>query len=285
MIMGRIRTCLLAEALICGLCAAPAMANPKQGAPAPHVNAAPHVNMPAPRPPMPSGQRTMGQPGGGRFGAAAGRPGEPANRRVEHPRGPVSRSAMDHVRTSGGGVPHGRPWDDSFRPGGHPGEHGVVRSENVAHRGEEAHGRDRLAAGDPARAHDKYDEHRRDPDREREIASLHGHDFHVRDVRHFNDHEWHEWRGGVWHRDYYDGRFGWWFDVDGVYYPYAAPIFPFPLEVAPLVFDDVPPAPAPIAGIAPLPPLPHAGYHCEDPSGFYPTLETCRSGWTVIASH
>jgi len=140
-----------------------------------------------------------------------------------------------------------------------------------------------LRPGDPA-ARGHFDEHMHNPEREHDIARLHGHDFHVRDVRYFNEHEWGRWRGGYWNHDYYDGRFGWWFAVDGIYYPYAAPIYPYPLEVAPLVYNDVPSDPPPV-GIAPLPALPHAAYHCANPSGFFPALSACETGWTVLAAH
>jgi hypothetical protein len=165
-------------------------------------------------------------------------------------------------------------------PGREAGGHEIGGREMGGH---EAGGRE-LSRDDPARAHGRFDEHTRNPERERDIARLHGHDFHVRDVRYFNDHEWHEWRGGYWNHDYYDGRFGWWFDVDGVYYPYLAPIYPYPLEVAPLVYDQVPADPPPV-GIAPLPALPHAAYHCANPSGYYPALPACDSGWMVMAAH
>jgi hypothetical protein len=153
-----------------------------------------------------------------------------------------------------------------------------------AEAGHEA-GRQELGRDDPARAHGNFDEHVHNPERERDIERLHGHDFHVHDVHYFNAHEWHEWRGGYWHRDYYDGRFGWWYDVDGVYYPYATPIYPFPLYVAPLLVEEVPAEPPPPPTAPVLPPLPHAAYHCASPDGFFPSIQNCDSGWITIAAH
>jgi hypothetical protein len=155
-----------------------------------------------------------------------------------------------------------------------------------------AGGRRELARDDPARRGGRFDERVRDGGREHEIARLHEHDFHVHDVRHFNEHEWGAWREGRWHHDFYNGRRGWWYDVDGVWYPYAAPVYPFPLVVAPLVVEEAVPivaAPmvmaAPVVAVQPLPAMPHVAYHCASPSGFYPALPACDAGWVTIAAH
>jgi hypothetical protein len=141
-----------------------------------------------------------------------------------------------------------------------------------------------LSPGDPARHLDARVERVRNLDRERDIARLHDHDFHVRDVRHFNEHEFEAWRHGYWHHDWYNGRFGWWFDVGGLWYPYAAPVFPFPLVVAPLVVADAVPVvevTAPAVVVAPLPAAPAAAYYCGSPAGYYPTVALCPGGWTT----
>jgi hypothetical protein len=141
-----------------------------------------------------------------------------------------------------------------------------------------------LARDDPARAHARFDEHVRNAERERAIQHLHEHDFHVADVRHFHEPEWAEWRSGHWHHDVYDGRLGWYYEVGGVWYPYAAPVFPYPTTVAPLIYDEIPPEEA-LPAAAPLPPLPHVAYHCGNPAGFYPTLTTCDTEWVAITAH
>ncbi len=141
-----------------------------------------------------------------------------------------------------------------------------------------------LARNDPARAHGEFDEHTRNPDREHDIARLHEHDFHARDVRAFNGRELASWRGGFWRHDYYDGRFGWWYDVGGVFYPYAAPVWPYPLTVAPLIYADLPASPPPPPGVPTLPALPRVAYHCASPAGFFPAVAGCDTGWVALAA-
>ena len=139
----------------------------------------------------------------------------------------------------------------------------------------------------------RFNEHVRDPAREHDTARVHEHDFHTRDVRRFDAHETEHWRTGRWHNDWHDGRFGWWYDVDDVWYAYPAPVFPYPLVVAPIVVEEavgpVPDAPPPQAavpaGFTPLPPLPKAAYHCGNPEGFFPVVEACSVEWIAVNAH
>jgi len=126
------------------------------------------------------------------------------------------------------------------------------------------------------------------------IAASHEHDFHTRDVRRFSVQEREHWRGGRWRNDWHSGRFGWWFQVDDVWYAYPAPVFPYPLEVAPIVVEDAvgpvaedqqPVAAAAVIAIAPLPPLPRAAYHCSNPEGFFPLVEECNVEWVAVGAH
>jgi hypothetical protein len=230
--------------------------------------------------------------GASRFGAPAQRAAGPAY--AAHP-GHFATPAGGHFGAAGGHAGGGHFAATQAHAGMHAEGRGFGREagreeagRGEAGRGEAGHaGREEIGRDDPARAHGRFDEHVRNPERERDIARMHGHDFHVRDVRYFNEHEWGRWRGGYWHRDYYDGRFGWWFDVGGVYYPYEAPIWPYPLYVAPLIVAETayaapPPPPIPIA---PLPALPHVAYHCASPAGFYPEVAACDAGWMTIAAH
>jgi hypothetical protein len=293
-------------ALLCA-CAMPAAANNKPSAPPPHISApAPHPAMAAPaRPAMQAPQQHLSSPaarqmttdavhhGSDTTRSSAARSSSGASRYSASSARPVAAGA--HLAPARTTLSHTGPQRmESAHAGERPGEHSAERLNErpgarpgAPGRAEEARagGGRALAADDPARAHGRFDEHVRNPEREHDIARLHGQDFHVRNVRYFNDREWHDWRGGYWHNEYYDGRFGWWFDVGGVYYPYAAPIFPFPLVVAPLVYEDVPAEPPPPPGFVPLPALPQAAYHCSDPSGFYPALQSCGSGWTVLVAH
>jgi hypothetical protein len=148
-----------------------------------------------------------------------------------------------------------------------------------------------MAAGQP-----RLNERVRDPAREHETARLHEHDFHTKDVRRFDVREREHWRSGRWHNDFHSGRFGWWYEVDDVWYAYPAPVFPYPLAVAPIVVeeavgpvaDDQPPpaaVAAAAAGFVPLPPLPKAAYHCGNPEGFFPVVEACSIEWVAVGAH
>ena len=46
--------------------------------------------------------------------------------------------------------------------------------------------------------------------------------FYGRDYAHFSVHEAELWHRGAWHHEFHDGRFGWWYAVDGIWYFYAA---------------------------------------------------------------
>lgn len=145
------------------------------------------------------------------------------------------------------------------------------------------------------------------------MARVHEHDFHTRDVRRFDVREREHWRTGHWHSSWHSGRFGWWYEVDDVWYAYPAPVFPYPLQVAPIVVEEavgpvpedqpVPASAEAVAGtgavagvvagaggpvvlaIAPLPPLPKAAYHCGNPEGFFPVVEECNVEWVAVGAH
>jgi hypothetical protein len=125
----------------------------------------------------------------------------------------------------------------------------------------------------------------RDVGRDRAFASAHAHDFHARFVRDFTPGEFGRWRGGLWSAGWHFGRFGWWWDVDGVWYPYAVPIFPFPLEVSAITVygDDYIEVPAMVAApaIPPLPAAPTALYSCAAPAGYYPAVPACGQAWQM----
>ncbi len=61
--------------------------------------------------------------------------------------------------------------------------------------------------------------------------------FHATDVRSFTTTELSVWRAGLWRNEWHYGRRGWWWEVDGGWYPYANPLWPYPLVVAaPVVY-------------------------------------------------
>lgn len=98
----------------------------------------------------------------------------------------------------------------------------------------------------------------------------HDHGFYGRDFHSFGPREFAIWRGGHWVHDVYLGVFGWWWVVDGVWYPYAAPAYPYPTYVS-----SPPPGASPGAGGA-------VWYHCAKPDGYYPYVGACPGGWTVV---
>ncbi|MDN7675127.1 hypothetical protein QZM22_22045 [Burkholderia oklahomensis] len=107
--------------------------------------------------------------------------------------------------------------------------------------------------------------------------SFRGHpDFHGRDFGRFAPRESFRWRGGHWSRGWHSGRYAWWWVVDGVWYIYPEPLYPYPTYVPPAVIVQVPP-PVPSG----LPPA-SAWYYCDDPQGYFPYIASCNVPWQAI---
>jgi hypothetical protein len=100
------------------------------------------------------------------------------------------------------------------------------------------------------------------------------HDFHGRDFAHFSREERSAWIGGAWHRDWHNGRLGWWWTVGGVWYSYPEPVYPYPVE-APLEEVEQPTMPA---GLPPA----QSWYFCDNPSGYYPYVASCPTPWREV---
>jgi len=143
-------------------------------------------------------------------------------------RGPEGRSPEG--RGPEGRGPQGRG------PEGHAPE---VRTTPAA-----LHSRDPVAPHPGAVLHETRDLRppARDIGHERSVLAAHAHDFHDRDVHHFNEREFPHWRDGRWGRDWHYGRYGWWYEVDGVEYPYDDPAYPYPVEVSEPVVAEIDPA-------------------------------------------
>jgi hypothetical protein len=151
----------------------------------------------------------------------------------------------------------------------------------------------------------------RDVARDRDFVAAHRGDFHTRAVRDFSARELRAWRAGLWRNEWHYGRRGWWWEVDGVWYGYEDPVFPYPLEVAPLTVyetdtvdgpdltavETVPDAQVAVAGappdqgpgeapgapgIPPLPPAPQGQYSCADPTGYFPGVGACAAPWDLL---
>jgi len=151
----------------------------------------------------------------------------------------------------------------------------------------------------PALADERWREHERHEEWHGE--GRHPHDFRGREFHHFDERERAIWIGGRWHHDWYGGRFGWWWEVGGVWYFYPEPIYPYPTYIASEVVIE--PAPPPVVVVAPppapppppppvvvaAPPLPQPGapppqfwYYCDSAGGYYPYVANCPEAWRPV---
>jgi hypothetical protein len=104
----------------------------------------------------------------------------------------------------------------------------------------------------------------------------HGGGFYGRSFHSFSPHELHAWQGGRWIHDWHDGRYAWWWAVDGWWYFYPEPIYPYPLYVPPaVVVEQMPPVPT---GLPPL----QSWYYCDNPQGYYPYVASCQVPWRTV---
>jgi len=94
-----------------------------------------------------------------------------------------------------------------------------------------------------------------------------------RDGYGFHDHDFDHWRGGSWYNGFHDGRNGWWWIVDGSWYFYPAPIYPYPDPYTPpgVVVE------AASAGA-------QVNYYCANPAGYYPNVTQCPTPWQHVVS-
>ncbi len=86
---------------------------------------------------------------------------------------------------------------------------------------------------------------------------------------HPRGYDWDHWRRGGWINGWHEGRFGWWWVIDGAWFSYAAPVYPYP---QPPVVVVTPPAQIPAGSY----------YYCPNPAGYYPTVPQCLTGWQVV---
>jgi hypothetical protein len=70
------------------------------------------------------------------------------------------------------------------------------------------------------------------------------------------------------------GRSGWWWIVDGAWYFYPPPVYPYPDPY-------VPPA---VAMPAPAPAAPASWYYCQSLREYYPYVTACPEPWVPVAA-
>ena len=96
-------------------------------------------------------------------------------------------------------------------------------------------------------------------------------------IEHFHEHDIVVWRGGRWFHGRHGNRIGWWWIVDGGWYWYPAPVYPYPDPYTPPVIVQVPSSPPPQPQA-----LPPTWYYCDRPAGYYPYVSECASGWKAV---
>ena len=98
------------------------------------------------------------------------------------------------------------------------------------------------------------------------------------DIHGFREYGFDHWRGGNWFNGYHEGRNGWWWIVDGSWYFYPAPIYPYPDPYTPpnVVVETV--------QVSPTGALPSYVYYCPNPAGYYPYIAECPVTWQKVAS-
>lgn len=117
------------------------------------------------------------------------------------------------------------------------------------------------------------------------------HEFHGRDVRHWNREEQGRWRAGRWNNTCYNGRCGWWWLAGGQWYFYDRPVYPYPVVVSQVLYVDpnavVVAAPAVAAPVVAAPlavaAAPKFYYYCDSPAGYYPAVQNCPTHFRQVA--
>lgn len=92
------------------------------------------------------------------------------------------------------------------------------------------------------------------------------------DVWHFHEVIVPRWRTGRWVHGDHLGRAGWWWVVEGEWYFYPAPIYPYPDPYVPPGVVVAVPAPAPV----------QYWYYCPSVQAYYPYVSACPEGWTPV---
>lgn len=110
--------------------------------------------------------------------------------------------------------------------------------------------------------------------------------FRGRHVAALSVHDRELWRGGGWRHERYHGRLGWWWVVNGAWFFYDDPVYPYPDYISDYAYDD------------------YDGYddgdydqgeygqgqygpgntawYCQWPQGYYPDVQYCSGPWQPV---
>jgi hypothetical protein len=98
------------------------------------------------------------------------------------------------------------------------------------------------------------------------------------DMRHFHERDLARWHGGRWFHGEHFGRMAWWWIVDGVWYYYPAPVYPYPDPYTPPAIIVQAPPPAPTQA----PPALQYWYYCASSKAYYPYVSNCPEAWMQV---
>ena len=96
--------------------------------------------------------------------------------------------------------------------------------------------------------------------------------FRGQSFDHFSDGDRERWSHGGWRHGWRHGHLGWWWLVDGDWFLYDQPSYPYPTYVGQDADE----------GEYSDDPWPYDTYYCEDPAGYYPTVQMCNVEWESV---
>jgi hypothetical protein len=122
---------------------------------------------------------------------------------------------------------------------------------------------------------------------------------------HYGRHSERQWRSGSWHHGAHLGRIGWWWVVNGAWYPYTQRSNAYPVYQETIIIEQpVQPIPQmqqsqpqqqypqyypptyPQTSNSPpnvQQPANNLWYYCDASHMYYPYVQTCTSGWRAVS--
>jgi hypothetical protein len=96
--------------------------------------------------------------------------------------------------------------------------------------------------------------------------------FRGRNVSNLGAREREMWRGGEWRHARHNGRYGWWWNVDGGWFFYDEPVYPYPAYISDYAYDDYDDGDYGN----------NVAYWCDWPRGYYPDVQYCSVQWQQV---